>query len=433
MKLLATADIHIGRRPSHIPEDAARDFSAAAVWDNVVAVAVREAVDALLLAGDIVDETNKYFEAVGALQAGLERLAEHGIAVFAVGGNHDFDVLPRLCTQIGSDNFRMLGAGGRWECAVAEAAQGAAVQLFGWSFPDRIVRSSPLPMFPADLVDPGLPAIGVLHCDLDSSSSAYCPVRRREFDPTGVPVWLLGHIHKASVAGSVNDPGAVYLGSPQGMDPGPGETGLHGPWLIDFERGQARLRQVPCAFVRYDECSVPLDTLDAETDVQRCLSDAVMRAARTVCEQEPSLRLLSLRLRLAGVRAVAREEIEAQCRQFMESGIVVDGMPTHANDCSLDLRPAADLEALGQGAGLVGELARLLLSLSDSGDLPAAYTDLAVEADRVVATVCRSGTFALLQQAAAEHVPAPESGRALLVSQAWRLLDELLCQGGAHD
>ena len=141
IRILCTGDMHLGRRPTQIPEDA--DLHAlrpTATWHSFVSTAVELRVDAVVLTGDVVDESNKFYEAFSALQSGIERLVNAGIPVLAVSGNHDFDVLPRLVDQI--PNFHLLGRGGQWDDFVLEKDGAHAMRFQGWSFPTRLARSA---------------------------------------------------------------------------------------------------------------------------------------------------------------------------------------------------------------------------------------------------------------------------------------------------
>ena len=94
MKVLLAADIHAGRRSSRIPDDVDRPrFSCAAAWQRMVDLAVRERVDLVAAAGDLIDRDNRYFEAFGPLEAGLKRLAEAGIPVAAVSHGKDLSAV----------------------------------------------------------------------------------------------------------------------------------------------------------------------------------------------------------------------------------------------------------------------------------------------------------------------------------------------------
>jgi hypothetical protein len=68
MRLLAVGDIHLGVRPSRLPEELqelARSLGPAEAWRRTVEVAVERHVDAVLLAGDVVDRDDDFFEAIG--------------------------------------------------------------------------------------------------------------------------------------------------------------------------------------------------------------------------------------------------------------------------------------------------------------------------------------------------------------------------------
>ena len=111
VRILCIADVHLGRRPAHIPETIdARALGPAPAWHAFVRRAVELEVDAVALTGDVVDETNRFYEAFSVLQSGVKRLVDSGIPIFAVSGNHDFEVLPRLADRI--PEFRLLGRGG---------------------------------------------------------------------------------------------------------------------------------------------------------------------------------------------------------------------------------------------------------------------------------------------------------------------------------
>ena len=85
MKLLHCSDLHLGRRLHGAPllEDQR------AVLNQILVLAQTEAVDAVLLAGDLYDKPVPPVEAVGLLDWFLTELSRLGCAVLAVSGNHD--------------------------------------------------------------------------------------------------------------------------------------------------------------------------------------------------------------------------------------------------------------------------------------------------------------------------------------------------------
>lgn len=137
LKVLAVGDLHLGRTPSRLPDELslqARDLGPAGAWHRIVDAALAERVDALVLAGDVVEEENDFFEAWRELATGVERLLVAGIRVIAVVGNHNIQVLPRLADQI--VGFELLGRGGAWQQVTLESG-GERLTLHGWSFPQR--------------------------------------------------------------------------------------------------------------------------------------------------------------------------------------------------------------------------------------------------------------------------------------------------------
>jgi len=101
MKLLHTADWHLGKRLDHI----SRLDEQRAVLREICDIADREAVDAVLIAGDLFDTSNPPVEATELLYTTLHRLAAGGKRpVIGIAGNHDSpdrieapDPLARAC------------------------------------------------------------------------------------------------------------------------------------------------------------------------------------------------------------------------------------------------------------------------------------------------------------------------------------------------
>lgn len=86
MKLLHTSDWHLGRQFHNVSllEDQAY------VLDQIVAIASQQAVDAVLIAGDVYDRTVPPARAVRLLDSVLDRLCrELALPVIVIPGNHD--------------------------------------------------------------------------------------------------------------------------------------------------------------------------------------------------------------------------------------------------------------------------------------------------------------------------------------------------------
>ena len=127
--------MHLGRTPSRLPPELhARELGPAEAWRRTVTAALDHGVKAVLLAGDVVDRDDDFFEAYKALENGVRRLSDAGIDVIGVAGNHDVKVLPRLARHI--PQFRLLGEGGTWEsCRIEQGADAVTLQ---WNNSDRL-------------------------------------------------------------------------------------------------------------------------------------------------------------------------------------------------------------------------------------------------------------------------------------------------------
>ncbi len=85
MKFLHVSDLHIGKRVNGMSMVEDQEH----ILAQIVRIAVERGVDALVIAGDIYDKASPSAEAVTVLDAFLMQLAEAGIRVLAVPGNHD--------------------------------------------------------------------------------------------------------------------------------------------------------------------------------------------------------------------------------------------------------------------------------------------------------------------------------------------------------
>ncbi len=91
MKILHTADLHLGKRLGK----ASRLDEQCEVVKELAALADAEDVDAILIAGDVFDATVPPSDAERVFYRGLLTLAERGRTVIALAGNHDDE--KRMC------------------------------------------------------------------------------------------------------------------------------------------------------------------------------------------------------------------------------------------------------------------------------------------------------------------------------------------------
>ncbi|QRR03113.1 metallophosphoesterase family protein [Dyadobacter sandarakinus] len=130
MKILHTADWHIGKRLDSF----SRLEEQKLVLDEICMIAESEAVDAVVIAGDLFDNFNPSSEATELLYSTLHRLSANGSrAVIAIAGNHDSperiqvpDALARVCGIIfvGFPNAEIIPFCTREKVEVLRSAKG---------------------------------------------------------------------------------------------------------------------------------------------------------------------------------------------------------------------------------------------------------------------------------------------------------------------
>ena len=350
--------MHLGRIPSRLPPELpARELGPAAAWRRTVDAALEAEVAAVLLAGDVVDRDDDFFEAYRELESGVRRLAQAGIAVVGVAGNHDVEVLPRLARHIAQ--FRLLGAGGKWEsCRIAPG--GEAVTLWGWSFPRARVFTSPLEGTSFARA-PGI-NLGLLHCDRDAGAdSPYAPVSGQELEHAGLDGWLLGHIHRPDALNAESPSG--YLGSLSGLDRG--ERGPRGPWMISIAEGRiAGISHLPLAPLRWEALEVDLEGIHDAAEARERLLSRMIALDEGVSSLPVSPGALGLAVTFAGRSAFGRaamDAIPAEDRDAIHTGNAGTRYFIHRMDA--DTRPEIDLAELARRRDPVGLLAGRLLRL----------------------------------------------------------------------
>ena len=358
MRLLAVGDMHLGRTPSRLPPDLrASELGPAEAWRRTVEHALERGVQAVLLAGDVVDRDDDFFEAYRALESGVKRLADAGIDVIGVAGNHDVRVLPRLVRHI--PRFRLLGEGGRWEsCPIEDGRE--AVTVWGWSFPQARVFASPLEGHSLEPA-PGI-NLGLLHCDRDAGpDSPYAPVARTELERAGLDGWLLGHIHKPDALTATAPHG--YLGSLTGMDRS--ETGPRGPWMITVRDGRiADVGHLALAPLRWEVLNVDLEGIGDPFHARERLLTAVTALDGRMTSLRSAPGAVGLSVALTGRTEFGNAALEQLSRDDREEALTgTAGTRYFVESVHLDTRPEIDLEDLARRQDPVGLLAARLLWL----------------------------------------------------------------------
>ncbi len=405
---------------------------AAAGWGDIVELAIEQRVAVVCLSGDVADQDNRFFEAIGPLERGIGRLAERGIRTVAVAGNHDHDVLGRLADQFPPEAFKLLGRGGVWERLSIEH-DGTVLHIDGWSFPQRYVTQNPLHDYPIrEGGGDGAAVLGMVHGDLDNPASPYGPLELARLQGLPVAGWLLGHIHAPRLIAPEGRPFVLYPGSPQALDPG--ETGHHGPWLAEVGAGRIHTPvQRPRSPIIYEQAAIDLTDLTHEHEAEQAIYSTVRRRAEQVAGENEKAQCLVLRLSLTGRTPLASRlsglagRVSSDLTSAASLRIVIDRI----EDVTL---PAIDLDEHATAGTAPGALARLIKALDarqPDGPTAAAESDLGEdeaallrEAREAIERVCQSPHFTTL----GEMPLADADVRRMVHRQARQMLAALISQ-----
>lgn len=366
LKILATADLHLGRRSSVVPD--AKIASTKYTWNNLVEWAVGNQVDLLLLSGDVLDQDNSYFEAIGHLQAGFEKLKHAGVEVFMVAGNHDYDVLPQVALSEQFENVHLIGRNGNWELETF-SKNGKQLQLVGWSFPSRYYKDDPLLEFRLEEIDPKIPCIGLLHGDVGSAEAKYAPINEQSFLNKPVDFWILGHIHKPWKIRS-SEPYISYPGSPQAMSPK--EQGVHGPLLLELESYKTlKVTHLPFSPVRYEILKIDISDCEDQEKFRNKITGTLLRTSQGKVSELERVQHLIYDLWLVGENAnIQKIQLWADRVGEYEHQLET-GTQIIVRKYVLEVRPKVDnMEELAKLSSPVGLLARNILALKSRESTP---------------------------------------------------------------
>lgn len=264
--LLHTADIHLDSplRSLALRSEKLRAQVQSATriaLTRMVDYALENAVDGLLIAGDLYDGTERSAKTAAFLTAQFDRLDTAGIAVFVIKGNHDAE--NPLTGEIAMPgNVHVFdGRGGKRQLGDTD------VWVHGVSFSGRHVPDSLVPKFGARVE--GAVNIGMLHTSLAGAPGhdLYAPCSLADLAATQFDYWALGHVHGRMVHSEA--PWVVMPGMPQGR--GVDETGPKSATLLTIEDGAISLSEIPTSAVEFTTLTVDITGADDEAALRQTL------------------------------------------------------------------------------------------------------------------------------------------------------------------
>lgn len=298
MKFLHAADIHLDSPLSGLaryegaPVEQMQSATRRA-FINLIDLAYTEAVDFVLLAGDLYDVDWKDYNTGLFFNQQMSRLREANIPVFMVFGNHDAGNsitrqlrLPENVTEFSHSQPE------------TKVLEHLGVAIHGQSFANKAITDDLSAAYPNSI--PGYFNIGLLHTSLNGRQghANYAPCTMPGLLSHGYDYWALGHIHKREVLRE--KPWVVFSGNLQGRHVR--ETGAKGCSLVKVKDEQASVTHVPLDVFRWEVCQLDVSEITRADEV---VDQA--RGAVTQSMQNADGRPLALRFTIDGASGVHNE------------------------------------------------------------------------------------------------------------------------------
>lgn len=282
--------------------------------NRMVALAVRVKADFVLLAGDVYDLADRSLRAQIRFQNALAVLAEQGISVYIVHGNHDpADGRAARLTWPPSVHFF---SHEEVECLpVVTADRGHIANVYGISYPTGAVSENYALRYRRSGEAPY--HIGLLHANVDGDAghADYAPCTKEHLAAAGMDYWALGHVHGRRVLHEA--PHIVYPGNLQGRSVR--ETGEKGCYVVDVtEEGETQLTFHPLDAVRWLRIPVSIEGALTEQELKERMERG-LEEARGAAGGRPAVVRLELTGRGPLHRVVQRgaylEELVSELRE----------------------------------------------------------------------------------------------------------------------
>jgi exonuclease SbcD len=363
MRFIHAADLHIDSplrglsRYAGAPLEKLRGATRRAL-ERLVALAIDEKVDFVLMAGDLYDGDWQDFHTGLFVNAQFVKLKNAGILVFIVQGNHDAQ--SHMTRKIPwPENVKVFSS--RTAETVHLVALGVAIH--GHSFPNREVSEDLVPGYPVAV--PGCFNIGMLHTSLTGMEGhdTYAPTTLPKLKNKSYDYWALGHIHARQVV--CETPRVVFPGNLQGRHAR--ETGPKGCELVSVDGAAITARFVPLDVVRWHQVAVDLQSLEQLDDVRAQVLQALQSA---VDNADAGDALHAMRVVLTGQTPL--HALEASQPGTLEAAVQAaaqefSGADVWVEQIKLQLRSPLDRAKIGQGGDALGELVRSVDELSGDG------------------------------------------------------------------
>ena len=290
-RFLHAADIHLDsplKGLEHYDEAPVEEIRGATrrALEHLVQLAIDEAVDFVVIAGDLYDGDWKDFRTGLFFVAQMARLREAGIPAFLIAGNHDAANRMTKDLRLPEDVWML-----DHRRPETKRLDDLGVAVHGQSYANAAITDDLSAAYPA--ADPGMFNIGLLHTFAGREGyDPYAPCTVKGLQAKEYQYWALGHVHKREAL--CDDPPIVFPGNLQGRHVR--ECGPKGCMLVTVD-DQHRVQTEPhwVDVFRWEVCQVDASEVESGDD----LLERVRRQLDRVYDQANG-RPLAVRVEIDG-------------------------------------------------------------------------------------------------------------------------------------
>ena len=265
LRILHSADLHLDSPFEGLSagKAAIRRGEQRELLSALATLARREQADIVLLAGDLLDSDNTYYETGEEL---IRCLGQIPAPVFIAPGNHDYysPKSPYARLKL-PENVHVFTRNAIEAVALPELG----AKVYGAAFTEK--RSGALLTGFRAEKQAGVWNLLCIHGEVGGRDSVYNPISTQDLADSGLDYVALGHIHKASGLQKAGDTWYAWPGCPEGR--GFDETGEKTVSLIELSEEGCRMETFPIASRRYQVLRVDVTGSDPLLAIHTQLPD----------------------------------------------------------------------------------------------------------------------------------------------------------------
>lgn len=265
VRILHTADLHLDSPFEGLPagKAAIRRSEQRELLQRLTLLARAERVDLVLLAGDLLDSGNTYYETGEEL---IRSLGQMPAPVFIAPGNHDCYTAKSPYARLKLPPNVHVFTSPTMECV---ELLDKGVRVYGAAFTDKR-SASLLEGFRAQRVEGELNLL-CLHGEVGVRDSAYDPISEEQLRQSGIDYAALGHVHKTEGLMRAGDTWYSWPGCPEGR--GFDETGERTVNLVTLSDGGCVLDTACVSARRYETLKVDVTGSEPLLTIHTALPD----------------------------------------------------------------------------------------------------------------------------------------------------------------